>query len=139
MPAAPLTNPQKGILAKLFCQPNVTVNKLSPVPDRLPAYLHVTATLQNTTRSDFALQAPTPCDVNFWELYDDSGRLIQTELCSPCPQYVVNAALPAGESLRTDNSITLNGKLLLDGEKYTVRYKFWGYYSEASFATRCLE
>ena len=139
MPADAITNPKKGISARLACQSTVTVNKLSPAPDRLPAFVHATATLRNTTHSNFNLQAPTPCDVNFWELYDDSGRLIQTELHAVCPQHAVNALLPAGESLRTDNSIALNGRLLLNREKYTIRYKFGGYYSEATFTAECLE
>ena len=139
MSASAITNSKKGVSAKLACQSTVTMNKLSPAPDRLSAFVHATATSQNTRRSNFNLQAPTPCDVNFWELYDDSGRLIQTELYALCSQHVVNALLPAGESLRTDNSIALNGRLLLNREKYTIRYKFLSYYSEATFTAECLE
>jgi hypothetical protein len=134
-----ITNPPKGIVAKIVCPRCVTVNKLPPLPDRLPAYVHVTATLHNPTRSNFSLLAPTPGEVNFWELYEDSGRLIQTELHSRCLQSVLNAHLPAGGRMRIDNSIALNGRLLLDRQKYTIRYKFWGYYSEARFTAQCLE
>ena len=139
MPKTAIINPKNGIKATLVCQKTVFVNKMPPIPDRLPAFAHVTATLTNTTRSDFNLQAPTPCDVNFWELYDSSNNLVQSEPHGMCPQHVVTASLPAGQTIRTDNVITLNGKLLESGETYTIKYKFWGYSSEASFTVAYAE
>ena len=139
MPKLPIVNPKNGVAASLACPATVTVNKMPPIPDRLPAYVHVTAILKNTTRSDFTLQAPTPCDVSFWEVFDSNDDLIQSEPHGICPQHVVDTKLPAGQSIRSDNVLTLNGKLLEDGEKYTIKYKFWGYPSEASFSVEVVQ
>jgi len=110
---------------------------MPPIPDRLETVVQVTAILENTTRSDFELMAPTPCDIHFWELYDGDGkRLIQTEPAEDCTQNVVFQRLPAGKSVRGDNIVRLNGRLLVSGQAYLLRYKFWGYKTEASFTAR---
>jgi hypothetical protein len=135
----PITNPKNGVKAKIICPAKVFVNKMPPVPNHLSAFAHVTLILQNTTRSDFVLSAPTPCAVHFWELFDSAGDLVQTQPRKMCAQHVVTAPLPAGKSIREDVNVELNGKLLIDGETYTIQYKFWGYQSSGTFVAEIVQ
>jgi hypothetical protein len=41
--------------------------------------------------------------------------------------------LEQGQTIRGDNTLPLNGRLLKDGQRYTVQYKFWGFAAAASF------
>ena len=134
-----ITNPKNGVKAQLVCPSKVNVNKMPPIPDHLSAFVHLTLILKNTTRSDFNLSAPTPCAVNFWELHDSSGKLVQTQPKEMCAQHVVTAQLPAGKSIRSDVNLELNGKLLADGQEYTIEYKFWGYACSGTFVVQVVQ
>jgi hypothetical protein len=122
-----------GIKAKLIFPQNVYVIVIPPMPNRIVITVSAAALLTNTTRSDLTVFSPTPCDVHFWELFDQSGDLIQTEPSGNCIQIPVSKKIPAGQSIRGDNDVKLDGKLLLKGKSFILKYKFWGYPCQAQF------
>jgi hypothetical protein len=128
-----MPNNSVGIKAILTFPKDVYVIMIPPVPDRITTIVPAAVTLKNTTRSDFVLFAPTPCDVHFWELCDEAGNIIQTEPAGDCIEIPVTKKLPAGQSIRGDNVVELNGKLLLKTKSFVLKYKFWGHPCQASF------
>jgi hypothetical protein len=79
------------------------------------------------------LFAATPCDVHAWEVRDVDSRVVQAEEPEQCIQIIVTRPLESGQTIRGDNTLPLNGRLLKDGQRYTVHYGFWGYAAAASF------
>lgn len=84
------------------------------------------------------ISVPTPCDVHYWEVVDSKGNLVQVELVQVeppeiCIQVVETRSLKAKETILGDNTLLLDGKLLKDGQRYTVRYRFWGFVDPLAF------
>jgi hypothetical protein len=105
---------------------------MPPVPTRVLVPVLVSAFLSNTGQSDESLFAPTPCDVHSWELLE-GPTVIQAEEPEICVDVVATRTLAAGVTIRGDNSLPLNGRLLKNGRRYTVRYKFWGHEATDAF------
>jgi len=84
------------------------------------------------------LFAPTPCDIHHWKLFDSSGALAQSEPPEACVDVIAQRPLAAGETLRGDSTVVLDGKLLKDGERYTLKYQFWGNACEDGFTAHLL-
>jgi hypothetical protein len=111
---------------------------MPPVPNKLMVSFQVSAFLTNLSGITETLFAPTPCDVHYWELRDSSGTLIQREPPEICTDMVVKFPLGAGETIRGDNIVSLDGKLLKDEERYTLKYQFWRQACEATFTAHLL-
>lgn len=127
-----------GLDARLWCPQHVYVNLRPPVGNKVPVVFQVVAFLTNTGGAAESLFAATPCDIHYWELFDSSGALVQSEPPELCVDVVAQHTLAAGQTLRGDSTVTLNGKLLKDGERYTLKYKFWGNACEDGFTAHLL-
>jgi hypothetical protein len=121
---------------RLWVPSDLWINLMPPVPNRVLASLPVVVFMTNTGPSPVTLMASTPCDVHYWEVRDEAGRVIQAEEPEICTQVIVTRVVGSQETLRGDNTLPLNGKLFNDGERYTVHYKFWGQPAEDAFVAR---
>lgn len=121
------------VSARLWVPNDVWVNLTPPVPNRVLVPVPVAVFLTNQGDSEETLFSPTPCDVHYWEIRDADGKVVQAEEPEICVQVVVTRPLNVGETIRGDNSLPLNGKLLKDGHRYTVHYKFWGFDAQGMF------
>lgn len=128
-----------SISAKLWVPGDVWVNWMPPVPERILVSLPVAAFLTNQGALTEMLFAPTPCDIHYWQLIDADGRIVQAEEPEICVGTIVNRPLNPAETIRGDNVLPLNGTLLRDGQRYTVRYKFWGCESEDGFTAHVVQ
>ena len=122
-----------AIDAKLWVPPDVWVNLMPPVPNKVLVSVPVTVLLTNQGEAEGTLFAPTPCDVHYWEVRDAQGHIVQAEGPETCIQITVTRPLEQGQMIRGDNTLPLNGTLLKDSQRYTVHYKFWGFAAKASF------
>lgn len=114
--------------ARLWVPNEVWVNLMLPVPNKVLVSVPIVAFLTNESDEVATVAASTPCDVHYWEVRADGGNIVQAEppeaICAY--QYVLRELKP-GETLRGDNTLLLNGKLLADGAEYSVHYKFFGH------------
>jgi hypothetical protein len=70
-------------------------------------------------------------------LIDQRGQLIDSEGDDQlCIQMVVTRELRPGETIRDDDVVALNGKLLKNNETYKLRYKYFGFEAETKFTVR---
>ena len=122
-----------AIDAKLWVPSDVWVNLMPPVPNKVLVPVPVAAFLTNQGVPEGTLFAPTPCDVHYWEVRDAQGRVVQAEGPETCMQVTVTRPLEQGQTIRGDKTLSLNGILLEDGQRYTVHYKFWGFAAKDSF------
>lgn len=122
--------------AKMWCPNEVWINVQPPVPRELLVSVPVTAFLTNQGDGEVSLYSPTPCEVHYWEVVDENGNLIQAKQPEPCIDMVAIYKLTAGDTLRGDNNLPLNGKLFEEDKQYTIRYKFWGFDIEDRFTSR---
>lgn len=122
--------------AKLWVPNEVWVNRMPPVPRRVIVSVPVAAFLTNRGADDETLTVPTPCDVHNWEIRDTDGRVIEAEPLEYCAQVIESTLIPAGRTIRGDNVLRLDGQRLVDGERYTVVYEFWGQKAEDVFLAR---
>lgn len=130
-PAAP-----QPFAVKLLFPDTITVNVMPPVPRKLSVRATATMTVINNSGHPVSLFAPTPCAIHDWELFDLGGRLVESEHDDACAQVLQTRVLEPGETIRTDHVVVLNGKLLSDGASYTLRFKFWHFEADATFAVR---
>jgi hypothetical protein len=119
--------------ATLWVPSDVYVNLMPPVPPKLLVPVPVAAFLTHQGGAEETLFAPRPCDVYAWEVRDAEGRVVQAEEPEQCIQISVTRPLEAGHTIRGDNTVPLNGRLLKDGQSYTVHDAFWGSAAAASF------
>src|SRR5215468_9206190 len=101
-----------AIDAKLWVPSDVWVNLMPPVPNKVLVPVPVAAFLTNQGTDEETLFAPTPCDVHYWEVRDAQGHVVQTEGPETCMNIVVTRPLGQGQTIRGDNTLRLNGKLL---------------------------
>lgn len=127
-----------GLDARLWCPQDVYVNLRPPVPNKVPVVVQIVAFLTNTGGVAETLFATTPCDIHYWELFDSAGQLVQSEPPEECVDVVAQRELAAGETLRGDSTVVLDGKLLRDGERYRLKYQFWGGACEDGFTAHLL-
>jgi len=76
---------------------------------------------------------PRPATSTTWEVRDAQGRVVQAEGPETCLQIVVTRPIGQGQTIRGDNTLPLNGKLLKDGQRYTVALRLLGFAAAASF------
>ncbi|MDP4026613.1 hypothetical protein Q8W71_28805 [Methylobacterium sp. NEAU 140] len=117
----------------------VTVNKMIPLPTKLSAKATAVIILKNNSGKDEQLYAANPCEIHHWDLMDSKGALIESEKDGMCSSITQNRTLKAGETIRSDYVVSLNGKLLKENEPYKLLIKFWGFEAEASFEVTFLQ
>ena len=115
----------------------LTVNKMPPLPDKLSTNGAAIIIVKNNSGKDEPLYAATPCDVHHWDLLDSDGNLIESEKDGMCSFVTQHGILKAGNSIRSDYVVGLNGKLLKE-ISYKLRFKFWEFEAEAIFEVRFL-
>jgi hypothetical protein len=124
------------ITVSVSLPPEVTINRMPPIPERLPVNLPVTVAITNRTQATEMLHANDPCAVHHWEVADAAGQVVDREKDEVCTQQIQARVLDPGETLRAERSLTLDGKALRDGESYTLHYRFWGFAAEGRFRAR---
>jgi|SRR6185312_7932470 hypothetical protein len=127
-----------ALTAGLWVPREIWINKMPPIvnPLKLLAPVHIAASLINNGSEAVSLSAATPCDVTHWALYDPKGMVVQAEEPKNCIQQFVFFELKAGATIRVENTLPVNGAFLHDGERYTVRFKYFGYESSGTFIAR---
>jgi hypothetical protein len=124
------------VKATLHCPLVVYVNKMPPVPHTLWTAASIRLLIVNGSRSDVAIEEPTPCDIFHWRLVNAEGRPIQSEPPELCPQHTVTLNLRAGTSVSKTETVQFDGTILEDSLRYTIEGRYWGYACEASFEVR---
>ena len=93
----------------------------------------LTATLRNGTGQTVQLAVPTACHVFRWAIAAEDGRFVQSALTAGCAPDTRSRTLQPGETIEEEVTLTLDGRRFRSGERYQMRYAYWGVDGEAVF------
>jgi len=91
--------------------------------DTIP--LPVQVPLINTTDTDMALTAPTPCKVFQWVLVDSRRDFVQAKLDEVCPQVMMQGSLPANSNTTEAFVLDIDATRLRSDTSYELRVSYW--------------
>lgn len=99
-----------------------------------PPTIELKITLKNSTSEAVALKAATSCKIFRWQVFSQSGEMVQTRVSDDkCPQTPVSAGLASGQQLQEKYAITLVPGRYIAGNDYLVNVWYWGYQAEFHF------
>jgi hypothetical protein len=109
------------------------------MPDQVPpsaALIQAEISLKNNAGDVATVTVPRACDVHDWIMLDAAGTLVMTKDPVACVDQSVSKSLPPGATLRERVSIYLLPRVLRNGDKYTIEYRFWGQPARVAFTAR---
>jgi hypothetical protein len=117
----------------------IYVSWMPPVPDRLTVRATASITVKNNSGKSELLIAPTPAAIHHWEVFDEAGRMVDSEKDELTITVLQSRNFEPGETLRSDYLVSLNGKVLSENARYRLRFKFWSFEGEAFFRAKIVQ
>jgi hypothetical protein len=96
----------------------------------------VTLTLANASDKAVTLESSNRCQIRIWNVTDSKGADVEDHTICTMEYAPQSNPLAAGERQTAAEKITPRAADYLEGETYTLHYRFWGISAEAKFAVK---